>query len=211
MKVAPNTKSTVAPLDVQSIREISERAFWDGLEILAVIELLKSGNRSRVQESFNKSGTRFAADIIKRALLVHLTFLVARAHGGGKVWPGDRDARAVFEQLKRNPAIANNMQSPADLAEARRRWNRCQADPRRKRVRDYRDKYVAHYGNPQSALPQYREMFGFARATAAALEKLAHGTGVARFSHCSQLQARKVSAKKFWDHLARPLTGKIKK
>jgi hypothetical protein len=203
MKVARNTKGSVASLDVQSIRDISERAFWDGLEILAVIQLLKSGNRRRVQESFNKSGTRLAADIIKRALLVHLTFLVTRAHGGGKVWPGDRDARAVFEQLKRNPAIANKMQSPTDLAEARRRWNRCRAAPRRKRIVDYRDKYVAHYGNPQSAPPQFRELFGFARATASALEKLAHGTGVINVSHFSQLQARKASAKNFWDLLAR--------
>jgi len=65
MKVARNAKGTVPSLDVQSIHDISKRAFWDGLEILAVIELLKSGNRRRVQESFNKSGTRFAADIIK--------------------------------------------------------------------------------------------------------------------------------------------------
>ena len=201
MKVARNTKKTVASLDVQSIRDISERAFWDGLEILAVIELLEIGNQRRVQHSLNKSGRRLAADIIKNALVVHLTFSLTRAHGGGKVWPGDRDARAVFEQLKRNPAIANKMESPTDLAEARRRWNRCRADPRRKRIVDYRDKYVAHYGSPQSAPPQYRELFGFARATASALEKLAHGTGVVRVSHESQLQARKASAKKFWKRM----------
>ena len=112
MKVARNTKGSVASLDVQSIRDISERAFWDGLEILAVIQLLKSGNRRRVQESFNKSGTRLAADIIKRALLVHLTFLVTRAHGGGKVWPGDRDARAVFEQLKKIPPLLTRCKAP---------------------------------------------------------------------------------------------------
>ena len=198
MKVARNTKKTVASLDVQSIRDISERAFWDGLEILAVIQLLEIGNQRRVQESLNKSGTRFAADIIKRALVVHLTFLITRAYGGKQVCPGDRDARAVFEQLKRNPAIANRMQSRTDLAEARRRWNRCLADHRRERIVHYRDKYVAHYGTPQSFPPQYREVFGFARATASALEKLAHGTGVIGVSHRSQLQARKDSAKKFW-------------
>jgi hypothetical protein len=63
MKVARNTKRTVPSLDVQSICDISERAFWDGLEILAVIQLLEVGNQRRVQESLNKSGTRFAADI----------------------------------------------------------------------------------------------------------------------------------------------------
>jgi len=112
-----------------------------------------------------------------------------------------KSGQEMFEQLKRNPAIANKMESPTDLAEARRRWNRCRADPRRKRIVDYRDKYVAHYGSPQSAPPQYRELFGFARATASALEKLAHGTGVVRVSHESQLQARKASAKKFWKRM----------
>ena len=135
--------------------------------------------------------------------LVHLIFLVTRSHGGNQVWPGDRDARAVFEHLKKNPAIAGKMQSPTDVAEAQRLWNRCRADPRRKRIVDYRDKYVAHYGSPQSAPPQYRELFGFGRATASALEKLAHGTGGVRVSHRSQLKDRKASAKKFWDLLAR--------
>ena len=203
MKVARNTKRTVPSLDVQSIRAISKRAFWDGLEILAVIQLLEVGNQRRVQESLNKSSTRFAADIIKRALVVHLTFLITRAYGGKQVCPGDRDARAVFEQLKRNPAIANGMQSPTDLAEAQRLWDKCRGDHRRERIVHYRDKYVAHYGEPQSAPPQYRELFGFARATASALEKLAHGTGVVCVSHESQLQARKASAEKFWDLLAR--------
>ena len=203
MKVARNTKRTVPSLDVQSIRAISKRAFWDGLEILAVIHLLEVGNQRRVQESLNKSSTRFAADIIKRALVVHLTFMITRAYGGKQVCPGDCDARAVFEQLKRNPAIAKGMHDPTDLAEAQRLWNKCWGDQRRKRIVDYRDKYVAHYGEPQSAPPQYRELCGFARATASALEKLAHGTGEVRVSHESQLQARNASAEKFWDFLAR--------
>ena len=204
MKVAQNTKKTVPSLDIQSIRDISERAFWDSLEILAVIQLLEIGNQKRVQDSLNKSGARFAADIIKRALIVHLTLLITRAYGGKKVYPGDRDARAVFEELKRNPAVAKGMQSPTDLADVQRRWGKCQGDYRRECIVHYRDKYVAHYGNPQSFPPQYREVFRFARATASALEKLAHGTGVVRVSHQSQLRARKTSAKKFWDLVARP-------
>ena len=136
--------------------------------------------------------------------LVHLIFLVTRSHGGNQVWPGDRDARAVFEHLKKNPAIAGKMQSPTDVAEAQRLWNRCRADPRKKRIVHYRDKYVAHYGQPELSEPQFRELFGFARATVSAIEKLAHGTGGVRVSHRSQLKDRKASAKKFWDLLARP-------
>ena len=63
------------------------------------------------------------------------------------------------------------MQNPTDLAEAQRLWNKCWGDHCGKRIVDYRDKYVAHYGEPHSAPPAYRELFGFARATASALEK----------------------------------------
>src|SRR5262245_44062780 len=110
MKVAQNTKKTVPSLDIQSIRDISERAFWDGLEILAVIQLLEIGNQERVQDNLNKSGARFAADIINRALVVHLTFLITRAYGGKQARPGDRDARAVFEQLVAAPSSQGQRQ-----------------------------------------------------------------------------------------------------
>jgi len=82
------------------------------------------------------------------------------------------------------------MQNPTDLAEAQRLWNKCWGDHCGKRIVDYRDQYVAHYGEPHSAPPAYRELFGFARATASALEKPAPGTGVINVSLCSQLEAR---------------------
>jgi hypothetical protein len=103
MKVAQNTKKTVPSLDIQSIRDISERAFWDGLEILAVIEVLETGNQRRVQKAINKGDVRFAADVIKNALFTHLILLVARAHGGKDVRAGDRHAGMAFEQLKKVP------------------------------------------------------------------------------------------------------------
>ena len=121
MKVARNTKRTVPTLDVQSICDISERAFWDGVEILTVIEVLETGNQTRVQKAINKGDVRFAADVIKNALFTHLILLVARAHGGKGVWAGDRHAGMAFEQLKRFPKIAKEMQSPSptDVADAR--------------------------------------------------------------------------------------------
>jgi len=206
MKVARNTKRTVPTLDVQSICDISERAFWDGVEILTVIEVLETGNQTRVQKAINKGDVRFAADVIKNALFTRLILLVARAHGGKGVWAGDRHAGMAFEQLKRFPKIAKEMQSPSptDVADARRLWDKCRGDHRRKAFLHYRDKYLAHLGEADQDPPKYDDVFDFARATASALEKLAHGTGVVRVSHRSELQARKASAKNFWDLLARP-------
>jgi hypothetical protein len=160
--------------------------------------LLEIGNQRRVQESLNESGTRLAADVIKNALFTHLILLVARAHGGKDVWAGDRHAGMAFEQLNRFPKIAEEMQSPTDVAEARRLWDKCRGDHRREGFLHYRDKYLAHLGEAGQDPPKYDDVFGFARATASALEKLAHGTGVIGVSHRSQLQARKASAEKFW-------------
>jgi len=204
MKVARNAKRTVPSLNVQGIREIAKRAFWDGLEILATIEVLETGNQARVQKAINKRDVRVAADVIKNALFTQLILLVARAHGGKEVWAGDRHAGMAFEQLKRFPKIAKEMQSPTDVVDAQRLWDKCRGDHRRQAFLDYRDKYLAHLGEANQGPPKYGDVFGFARATAAALEKLAHGTGVIGVSHQSQLQARKASAKKLWDLLARP-------
>src|SRR5262249_50756251 len=169
MKAARNTKKSVPSLDVQSICEIAERAFWDGVEILSVIEVLEIGNQTRVQKAINKSDVRFAADIIKNALFTRLILLVARAHGGKDVWAGDRHAGMAFEQLKRFPQIANKMQSPTDVADAQRLWDKCRDDHRREGFLHYRDRYLAHLGEPDQDPPKYDDVFGFARATAAAL------------------------------------------
>jgi len=201
MKLARNTKKTVPSLDVQSIRDISERAFWDGLEILTVIEMLETGNQTRVQKAINKSDVRFAADVIKNALFTHLILLVARAHGGKDVRAGDRHAGMAFEQLKRFPKTAKQMPRPTDVADAQRLWGKCRGDHRMKTFLDYRDKYLAHLGEPDQGPPKYDDVFSVARATASALEKLAHGTDGVRVSHESQLQARKASAEKFWKRM----------
>src|SRR5262249_50944900 len=118
MKGARNTEKTVASLDVQSIREISQKAFLDGVEIFTVIEVLETGNQTRVQKAINIGDVRFGADVIKNALFTHLILLVARAHGGKGQWAGDRHAGMAFEQLKRFPKIAKEMQSPTDVADA---------------------------------------------------------------------------------------------
>jgi AbiU2 len=192
---------TIPSLDVQSIQQIAERGFWDGLEILVVIEMLEFGNLPLVQAGFNRSGTRLAADVVKNALVVHLVFLVTRALGSKKIRSEDRHAGMVFEQLK-NSVLAGTMQSPEDVADAQEQWRKCRSDQRKERVVEYRNKFLAHDGEPKLDPPEYDELFEFARAIASALEKLAHGTGAEAVSHGSQLQARKASAEKFWQALA---------
>jgi hypothetical protein len=107
----------------------------------------------------------------------------------------------AFEQLKRFPQIAKEMQSSTDVAAARRLWGKCRGDHRRMAFLHYRDKYLAHHGEADQFPPKYDDVFGFARATAAVLEKLANATGVIAVSHESQLQTRKASAEKFWKRM----------
>jgi hypothetical protein len=103
-------------------------------------------------------------------LFTQLILLVARAHGGKEVWAGDRHAGMPFEQLKRFPKIAKEMQSPTDVVDAQRLWDKCRGDHRRQAFLDYRDKYLAHLGEANQGPPKYGDVFGFARATAAALK-----------------------------------------
>jgi hypothetical protein len=68
------------------------------------------------------------------------------------------------------------------LAQAVTMWATCRGDHRRKSIEAFRDKQVAHWGSLKSPPPIINDIFDFSRATAAALERLAQGTGVVTLS-----------------------------
>jgi hypothetical protein len=183
-------------MTVQTVREISASAFTDAIEILAIIEVLEAGN-VKATEALNKAGAGRAAAHVTRALFTRLHFLVARCYG--KTRRKDCHARKAFEILK-DPKVAQQMHSATDLKEAQAKWNVCCNDNRLKAFIHFRDKYLAHLGEPDPdvGIPTYGEIFALARDTAGALEKLAHATGVVTLSLASQIPAHKESAEKFY-------------
>src|SRR5438093_1481305 len=91
-------------------------------------------------------------------------FLVARAYG--KTRRGDRNTRKAFEILT-DAKVAKEMASASDLAEAQKRWLKCCGDNRLKAFLHFRDKYLAHLGEPEPgvAFPTYGDVFSLARET----------------------------------------------
>jgi hypothetical protein len=184
-------------MTAQIVREISASAFTDAIEMLAIIEVLVAGNEKPVIKGVNDAGAGRAAEHVKRALFTRLHLLVARCYG--KTRRKDRHARKAFEILK-DPNVAKEMQSPTDLKGAQTKWDACCSDDRLTAFIHFRDKYIAHLGEPDPGLgiPTYGEVFALTRATATALEKLAHATGVVTLTLESQVPTHRESAQKFF-------------
>jgi len=184
-------------MSVERVQKISASAFTDAIEMLAIIEVLEAGN-VKTTEKLNKAGAGRAAAHVTRALFTRLHLLVARAYSRSR--DGDLHARRAFDLLK-SYTVAKDMRNPQDLPEARKVWVKCCGDHRLERFLHYRDKFLAHLGepDPKKGIPTYGEVFAVARQTAEALEKLAHVTGVVTLSLDSQVTAHKESAKRFWE------------
>jgi len=189
----------------QIVREIAASAFTDAIEIMAIIETLEAGNQKPpVTKGLNDAGAGRAAEHIKRALFTRLHFLVSRAYAKSR--EGDLHARRAFDLLK-DPAVRADVvgkATEADMVDAEVQWNKCIGDHRLPAFLHFRDKYLAHLGEPEDGipLPTYGEVFGLAKDTAQAMEKLAQGAGVVSLSLDSQIPAHKTSAEIFWNKWA---------
>jgi hypothetical protein len=183
-------------MTTQIVREIAAAAFTDAIEILGIIEVLEAGTQKPISQNLNEANAGRAAAHVQRSLFTRLHFLVARAYG--KTRQGDRHARMAFELLK-DEGVAKEM-GEGDLKDAQQLWGRLCGDHRLEAFIHFRDKYLAHLGEPRPdlKLPTYGEVFALARETTRALEKLAHASGVVGLSLDSQIPAHKDSAERFW-------------
>src|ERR1700738_165699 len=189
-------------MTTEILRKIAKEAFTDAVEILGLIEVLEAGNRKPVSEHLNEANAGRAAGHIQRSLFTRLHLLVARAYAPTKT--GDRHARMGFELLK-NDNVTRELDQQA-LQQAQQLWSKLCGDHRLEPFLHFRDKYLAHLGQPlpDSQLPTYGEVLALARETARALEKLAQASGVVHLSLDSQIPAHKESAERFWEPWRKP-------
>jgi hypothetical protein len=181
------------------VRDIAKEAFADAVEMLSIIETLEAGNEPATIAAVNAARTGAVAMYVNVALWSRLILIVSRAYAE-KPRPNDRHAQHAFELLK-DPALKSQVEQSGDrskLDEAIALWTKCRADHRRQAIHDFRDKQVAHWGVQQSAPPIINDIFAVTRATAAALERLAQGTGIVTLSTNSQLMGYRDDAKRFW-------------
>lgn len=166
---------------VETIRKIAEKALDDAIEITLLIALLEGQNASEINKLLNEAGIPVrAAMVLRNALFARLAILIARAYAQRRT--GDLHLRVAADLLNNSVArqIFASGNGAEKLAAFDKHWAKCRSDPRLPPIKKFRDKYVAHLGEPKD-LPEatYRDLFAFGAATAKAMELLTFATGVA--------------------------------
>ena len=116
----------------------------------------------------------------------------------------DRHVRVAFEHLS-DPNVfdeAAKAGSRKELEQARDTWRRYDADPRRKKLKHYRDKVVAYTAVRELPMLLVSELTSYAMGTAEVLARLPRGTGVITQSQLGVQTAAKSQSE---DDHGRPL------
>ena len=184
------------------VRQISAEAFTDAIDLMACLAVLREGKSLLVPHALEAANAALAATIVQKALLQRVLMTVERAFAPDNKRKLDRHARVAFQHLS-DPNIFEEVAkagSRKHLKQACAIWRNYDADPRRKRLKHYRDKVVAHTGvrDPAIPLPLVSELSSYAMGTADALARLARGTGVVELQLKVQTAACDASAKAFW-------------
>jgi hypothetical protein len=134
--------------EAKLVREISEKAFRDA-------RVLREGESLVVPKALEAANAILAATIVQKALLDRVLMTIERAFSPGKR-PDDRHARVAFKYLLEDQNIFDevaNVGSRKHLQQACDTWRNYDADPRRERLKHYRDKVVAHAGELDPSIP----------------------------------------------------------
>lgn len=164
----------------QTIYDISDTAFTDAIEIRQLIVLLQIQNSGNVNGCLNRKSAGTAASIMRNALITRLVLLVSRVYDQSKYETDRNVGRAIT--LLADSAVKAEIASrgpPGSLDTTLDLWSKLKGDVRRERTKHFRDRYTAHIGepNPNIPLPEFQELFAFARETTDLMWALARSTG----------------------------------
>ncbi len=188
--------------EAELVKQISATAFTEAIDLMACLGVLRESESLGVAHALQTANASRAAIIVQKALLQRVLMTVERAFAPVNRSKSDRHARVAFEHLS-DPKIFNEVAkagSRKQLQQARTTWRIYDQDARRRQLRHYRDKVVAHTGmrNPSIPTPLVRELTSYAMGTADALARLARGSGVVELQLKVQTAAYDKSAKAFW-------------
>ncbi len=181
------------------VKQISATGFTEAIDLMACLAVLREGNSLVVPHALEAANAALAATIVQKGLLQRVLMTVERAFAPVNRPKSDRHARVAFEHLS-DPNIFDEVAkagSRKELEQACDTWRRYDADPRRKKLKHYRDKVVAHTAVRELPLPLVSELSSYAMGTADALARLARGTGVVELQLKVQTAAYDASAKAF--------------
>jgi HEPN superfamily AbiU2-like protein len=183
------------------VKQISATGFKEAIDLMACLAVLREGKSLVVPRVLEAANAALAATIVQNALLQRVLITVERAFAPVNRPKSDRHARVAFKYLLEGQNIFDevaNAGSRKHLQQARDTWRNYDADPRRKKLKDFRDKVVAHTAVYKLPAPLVSDLTSYAMGTADALARLARGTGVVGFKLGVQTAAYDASAKAFW-------------
>jgi hypothetical protein len=150
----------------------------DAVEITILIQLLEGQTGDGVIAALSEAGADRAAGVVQNALIARLVLLTARAYA--KPREGDLHLRVAKVCLEDQTTREIFQANAAKLAEFDEHWEKCCGDHRLPKIKDFRDKFTAHLGEPKNLdAATYRELFDFGAETAKCMELLALATNVA--------------------------------
>jgi hypothetical protein len=166
----------------ETVRKIAELALSDAVEITLLIALIEGQNTGGVNKKLGEAGADRAGAVVRNALIARLVLLIARAYAKPK--QGDLHLAEAAGLLKHNSIRQVFGGDGAEkLAAFDAQFAKCRGDHRLPLIKDFRDKYTAHLGEPEVIKEAtYRDLFAFGAETARAMEllSLAAGTIVRR-------------------------------
>jgi hypothetical protein len=184
------------------IHRVAEIAFLEAADILGCIEALEASNQPDVLVSLNNAKAARAAGLVQRALFGRLMLGVMTAYDPVKS-KGDLHLKVgmdlVAEQIPRM-VILQRGGNLEDIEAAERLWAECLDFEPLGRLRNYRNKLVAHLSISVMEEPINSELFELARMTAKVAELLANGVGVSvtTVSLESEVIPFRDSSRAFW-------------
>ena len=139
----------------QLVRQISATGFTEAIDLMACLAVLREGESLVVPQALEAANAARAATIVQKALLQRVLMTVERAFAPVNRPNSDRHARVAFDYLSDTNIFdeVEDAGSRKHLQQACAIWRKYDADPRRERLKHYRDKVVAHTGAPDPAIP----------------------------------------------------------
>jgi AbiU2 len=184
------------------VKQISATGFTEAIDLMACLAVLREGKSLVLPRALEEANAALAATIVQKALLQRVLMTVERAFARVNKRKPDRHARVAFEHLSDQNVFDEvaNAGSREHLQQACDFWRSLDADPRRKKLKHYRDKVVAHTAMRELPVPLVSELTSYAMGTADVLARLARGTGVIELQQQLKVQtdAYDASAKAFW-------------
>jgi hypothetical protein len=182
------------------VYEISDAAFGDAIEIREIIELLQRKNDEVIRSNLRENDAGLASSIVQNALLTRLVLLVSRAFA--KPRQTDLHIGRAFLLLQDEAVLAEiETRVPfLPVTDVMALWLKLKSDHRLPIIVHFRDKFTAHLGQPHPdiSLPEYQQLFDFAREASNLMSALAMATGARSENVDTWDGEAKQSAEAFW-------------